>query len=135
MITQQHRADYSERNQTYNGRMNTLVDSILGTHLVYPEYVPINHFSPALPSAAQAHKEIHVVKGPHARPPKSRAEFDLHGLASYEQVVFSYLAWGSYDLHCIVGEMGSGKTAMAKQLARVLATISTLSDWRRSFAV
>lgn len=120
MIEQVKRADYSQRNAKYNQLVATLVDDLLGTRAAYPEYVPIREFKSLLPSAAQARREIHVVKGPQPRPSKAIAEFDTDGLDVYEQVVFTSLAWGSYDLYCVVGEMGSGKTALAGQIAKVL---------------
>jgi hypothetical protein len=120
VIAQLHRSDYSDRNRQYNQRIVSLVDDMLGTHLVYPEYVPIKEFTSALPSAAQAHKEIHVVKGIQDPPAKSTAQFDRRGLDLYEQVVFTSLAWGNYGLYCLVGEMGSGKTALTTQLKEVL---------------
>jgi energy-coupling factor transporter ATP-binding protein EcfA2 len=126
MITQLNRPNYSQRNAKYNAQIATLADDLLGTHSVYPDYVPIREFPPILPSAAQARRESHVVKGPQPRPVRAVAEFDLNGLDAYEQVVFTSLAWGSYNLYCLVGEMGSGKTALVTHLAKILKVKRTV---------
>src|SRR5260221_3600270 len=127
MLQQLNRSDYAAHNSPYNGLMSTIVDSILGTKQAYPSYIPIREFISQWPSAAQAHKEIVVVKAPAKRPLNSRIELDTTGLDAYENVVFSSLVWGSYSLYCLVGEMGSGKTALVAQLASVLSRRRTVA--------
>jgi Cdc6-like AAA superfamily ATPase len=44
------------------------------------------------------------------------------GLGQFENLIFSDLAFGSYNTYILTGEMGSGKTALLKKLKEVLET-------------
>ena len=121
MILSERRFDFTELNKDYNAKVTSLVGDILGTHRIYPEYVSAFAFEPNLPSLAQtSNPDAHVVKEPAVPAIGSTARFDVADLGVYEQVVFSCLAWGAYSIYCMVGEMGSGKSATAQYIERVL---------------
>ena len=52
--------------------------------------------------------------------PNETTRFDTADLAPYEQMVFGCCAWGEYSTYVITGEMGSGKTTLARFLYSVL---------------
>ncbi len=60
----------------------------------------------------------------HVGPDNVRTEtasrFNTHDLEVYERMLFGCLAWGDYSTYVITGEMGSGKTSVARWIREVL---------------
>jgi hypothetical protein len=120
MIIRDRRQDYSDRNANYHKDATTLVGDIFQTETEYPDYISSAEFKSKLHSAAVAAPNLTIVEQEYDRPSGPRADFSWKDLGAYERVIFSSLAWGQYSVYCVVGEMGSGKTAVVKHLVKVL---------------
>jgi hypothetical protein len=120
MIHRERRVDHAERNIPYNKAAKTAVDAILQSETEVPDYIPSGAFDPHLPSTAADEPFFSVVTGEYERPKHRGVVLDDSDLGVYERVILSALAWSPYTVHCLVGEMGSGKTAVSKYIVKVL---------------
>src|ERR1051326_4689908 len=113
--TEQHNLDY-----------NTLLRSIAGDIFVseseFPRYVPgrAQVVDLLAPLPADQPPPYEIIREPLLRDPLATAEYNLDKVGDYERLVFSCVAWGRYHVYCVLGEMGSGKTAMLKHLESIL---------------
>jgi hypothetical protein len=120
MIHRERRVDYTERNRAYNAAVAATVGAIFQTETEYPTYVHSREFQPQLPSTASGEAFFDIIDHEFERPEQWQLQFDHADLGVYERVIFSSIAWSPYTVYCLVGEMGSGKTAVVKYIASVL---------------
>lgn len=121
MITQERRPHFGARNKDFHEAIATAANAICQTETEYPAYIGSRDFSPQLQSTAADSGVAEIVKKEFARPNATKLDLDYTDLGLYERVILSALAWGKqYTLYCIVGDMGSGKTAVIKYIAGVL---------------
>ena len=120
MIHRDRRVDHADRNRAFNNAVTTTVSGILQTESEVPDYVRSARFDPKLPSTAADEPFFHVISSEFERPQQTGIQFNDADLGEYERVLLSAIAWSPYTVQCLVGEMGSGKTAVAKYIAGVL---------------
>lgn len=113
----------SQYNNSFNGLLKSLIGEIFVSEGEFPRYVPgrVGLMDVLVPSNPQDQELFEVVQNASPRDPRGTADINLDGVGDYERLVTSCVAWGRYSLYCVLGEMGSGKTAMLKHLEGVLS--------------
>ena len=118
-ITRHNVWSYYDYNRGYNLAIKAALQNILQHQDVRPLGYRASRDTPQHSLLRPSKYARKVTQAP-SQVQKEIARFDIADLASYERVVFACCAWGDYDTYVITGEMGSGKTALARFIRTVL---------------